>query len=149
MFDDAFRGRGRFWKSLLARNSMDMPQLTKIPMAPPNENILYWWAGLHIKVSVQGVVAFGGRFATLCQELDFYEVFFFIINFQNEKANTVTLLIILIIRRLQIELHSTNLLLWPPICRNKRAITPKCYNSLETNFTSYASTKLHIPYFLK
>ena len=64
------------------------------------------------KVSVQGVVALGGHFATLCQELDFYEaIFFFIINFQKEKANTFTLLIILIVKSLQIELHSTNLLL--------------------------------------
>ena len=64
------------------------------------------------KVSVQGVVTLGGHFATLCQEVDFYEVFFFfIINFQEEKANTFTLLIILIVKSLQIELHSTNLLL--------------------------------------
>jgi hypothetical protein len=34
------------------------------------------------KVSVHGVVALGGHFATLCQELDFDEAFFFIINFQ-------------------------------------------------------------------
>ena len=40
------------------------------------------------KVSVQGVVALGGHFATLCQELDFYEAFFFIIDFQKEKENT-------------------------------------------------------------
>ena len=66
----------------------------------------------YVKVSVQGVVALGGHFATLCQELDFYEaIFFFIINFQKEKANTFTLLIILIVKSLQIELHSTNLLL--------------------------------------
>ena len=26
----------------------------------------------NVKVSVQGVVAFGGHFALLCQELDFY-----------------------------------------------------------------------------
>ena len=44
------------------------------------------------KVSVQGVVAL---FATLCRELDFYEgIFFFIINFQKEKANAFTVLII-------------------------------------------------------
>ena len=37
------------------------------------------------KVSVQGVVALGSHFATLCQELDFYEaIFFFIINFQGK-----------------------------------------------------------------
>ena len=63
------------------------------------------------KVSVQGVVALGSHFATLCQELDFYEAFFFSINFLKEKENTLTLLIILIVKRLQIELHSTNLLL--------------------------------------
>jgi hypothetical protein len=40
------------------------------------------------KDSVQGVVALGRHMAKLCQELDFYEAFFFIINFQNEKANT-------------------------------------------------------------
>ena len=28
------------------------------------------------KVSVQGVVALGGHFATLCRELDFYDAFF-------------------------------------------------------------------------
>ena len=61
-------------------------------------------------VSVEGVVALGGHFATLCQELDFYEDFFFIINFQKEKANTLTLLIIPIVKILQIELRSTNLL---------------------------------------
>ena len=38
-----------------------------------------------IKVSVQGVVALGGHFATLCRELDFYEAFFFINNFQKER----------------------------------------------------------------
>ena len=59
------------------------------------------------KVSVQGNVALGGHFATLCREVDFYKaIFFFIINFQKEKANTFT---ILIVKSLQIELHSTNL----------------------------------------
>ena len=38
------------------------------------------------------------------------------------QTHTLTLLIILIVKILQIELHSTNLLLRPPICRNKRAI---------------------------
>ena len=46
---------------------------------------------------------------------------FSIIDFQNEKANTFTLLIILIVKSLQIELLSTNLLL----CRNKCATTPR------------------------
>ena len=41
----------------------------------------------------------------------FFMKHFFIINFQKEKANTFTLLIILIVKSLQIELHSTNLLL--------------------------------------
>ena len=31
------------------------------------------------------------------------------------------------------ERNSTNLLLWPPICWNKPAITPKWFNSLDTN----------------
>ena len=53
---------------------------------------------------------------------------FFIINFQKEKANALTLSIILIVKSLQIELHSTNLLLWPQICQNKRAITQKFNN---------------------
>ena len=52
----------------------------------------------NMKVSVQGVVTLGGRFALLCQELDFYEAFFFIINFQKEKENIFTLLIILIVK---------------------------------------------------
>ena len=81
------------------------------------------------KVSVQGVVALGSHIATFCQELD--EAFFFHENFQKEKANTFTLLTILIVKSLQIELHSTNLLLMtgPPICWNKNVITPKCNNS--------------------
>ena len=55
------------------------------------------------KVSVQGVVALGGHFATLCREVGFYEAtFFFIINFQKEKANTFTLSIILIVKSLPI-----------------------------------------------
>ena len=46
-----------------------------------------------------------------------------------KRQVTFTLLIIFIVKSLQIELHSTNLLLWPLICRNKRAITPKWFNS--------------------
>ena len=49
-----------------------------------------------LKVSVQAVVALDGHFATLSRKLGFNEAFFFIINFQKEKANTFTLLIILI-----------------------------------------------------
>ena len=47
---------------------------------------------MHLKVSVQGVVLLGGHFATLCQDVDFYEaIYFFIIDFLKEKANTFTL----------------------------------------------------------
>ena len=37
------------------------------------------------KVGVQGVLALGGHFAKFCQEVDLYEAFFFIINFQKEN----------------------------------------------------------------
>ena len=40
-----------------------------------------------------------------------------------------------IVKSLKKEQNSTNLLLWPPICRNKPAITPKWFNSLDTNST--------------
>lgn len=56
---------------------------------------------------VHGVVALGGYFVTLCQELAFYDDFFFIIDSHKEKA----LLIILIVNSLQIELNRINLLL--------------------------------------
>ena len=46
-----------------------------------------------------------------------------------------------IVKSLQKEQNSTNLLLWPPICQNKHAITPKWFNSLDTN-SVYDSTKL-------
>jgi hypothetical protein len=73
-------------------------------------NPFFLW--VFTKVSVQGVVALGGHFATLCRELDFYEaIFLFIINFQKEKGNTFTLLIIVIVKSLQKEQNSTNLLL--------------------------------------
>ena len=41
----------------------------------------------------------------------FIKHFFLIINFQKEKANTFILLIIVMVKRLQIEVRSTNLLL--------------------------------------
>ena len=59
--------------------------------------------------------------------------YIFVIIFQKENGNTFTLLIIFIVKSLQKEQNSTNLLLWPPICRNKPAITPKWFNSLDTN----------------
>ena len=52
-----------------------------------------------------------------------------VIIFQKENGNTFTLLIIFIEKSLQKEQNSTN----PPICRNKPAITPKWFNSLDTN----------------
>ena len=42
-------------------------------------------------------------------------------------------------KSLQKEQNSKNLLLWPPICRNKPAITPKWFNSLDTNSRNYPS----------
>ena len=79
--------------------------------------------------SVQGVKSLGGHFVCLCRGFDFYEVKKNIIIFKKEKGNTFTLLIIFIVKSLQKEQNSTNLLLWTPICRNKRAITPKWINS--------------------
>jgi hypothetical protein len=42
------------------------------------------------------------------------------------------------VKSLQKEQNSRNLLLWTPICRNKLAITPKWFNSLDTNSSSLA-----------
>ena len=52
------------------------------------------------KVSVQGVVALGGHFATLCQEVDFYEAKLFSLLIFKKKRQI--LLIILIVKSLQI-----------------------------------------------
>ena len=41
-------------------------------------------------------------------------------------------------KSLQKEQDSTNLLLWPPICWNKPPITPKWFNSLDTNCSDTA-----------
>ena len=71
-----------------------------------------------------------------------------VIILQKENGNTFTLLIIFIVKSLQKEQNSTNLLLWPPICRNKPAITPKWFNSLDTNSTlSHQSFKSIVFYF--
>ena len=69
-----------------------------------------WW---RCRVSVQGVNSLGGHFACLWRDFDFYEVkkYIFIIIFQKEKGNTFTLLIIFIVKSLQKEQKSTNLLL--------------------------------------
>ena len=59
--------------------------------------------------------------------------------FQKENGNTFTLFIIFIVKSLQKGQNSTNILLWPPICRNKSAITPKWFNSLDTNSSIFSS----------
>ena len=53
--------------------------------------------------------------------------------FKKKMETTFTLLIIFIVKSLQKEQNSTNLLLWSPICQNKPTITPKWFNSLDTN----------------
>ena len=64
------------------------------------------------RVSVQGVKSLGGHFACLCRGFEFYEVKKkFVIIFQKENGNTFTLLIIFIVKSLQKEQNSTNLLL--------------------------------------
>ena len=71
-----------------------------------------------------------------------------VITFQQGNGNTFTLLFIFIVKSLQKEQNSTNLLLWPPICMNKPAITPKWFNSLDTNSRA-DSTYPHISWYLK
>jgi hypothetical protein len=61
------------------------------------------------RVSVQGVKSLGGHFACLCR-LIFMKKKNTII-FQKEKGNTFTHLIIFIVKSLQKEQNSTNLLL--------------------------------------
>ena len=63
------------------------------------------------RVSVQGVKSLGGHFACLCRGFEFYEVKKIVIIFQKENGNTFTLLIIFIVKSLQKEQNSTNLLL--------------------------------------
>ena len=62
-----------------------------------------------------------------------------------QKENTYTLFVIFIVKSLQKEQNSTNLLLWPPICRNKSAITPKWFNSLDTNSTYVSKISVLLP----
>ena len=65
-----------------------------------------------LRVSVQGVKSLGGHFACLCRGFEFYEVkkrIVFI--FQKENGNTFTFFIIFIVKSLQKEQNSTNLLL--------------------------------------
>ena len=61
------------------------------------------------RVSVQGVKSLGGHFA--CRGVEFYEVKKKVVIFQQENGNTFTLFIILIVKSVQKEQNSTNLLL--------------------------------------
>ena len=97
-----------------ASSASDKPGLYVVYIGESSLNIFPLVIRERSKVSVQGVVALDGHFATLCPELDFYEAILFVINFQKEKENTFTVLIILIVKSLQIELHSTNLLNMTP-----------------------------------
>ena len=63
------------------------------------------------RVSVQGVKSLAGHFACSCWGFEFYEVRKIVIIFQKENGNTFTLLIIFIVKILQKEQNSTNLLL--------------------------------------
>ena len=71
----------------------------------------FWAFTVSARVSVCGVKSLGDHFACLCRGFDFYEVKKNIIIFQKEKGNTFTLLIIFIVKNLQKEQNSTNLLL--------------------------------------
>ena len=102
---------------------------------PRMPSTLVYRIKVQARVSVQGVKSLGGHFACLCRGFEFYEVKkkIFVIIFQKENGNTLTLLIIFIVKSLRKEQNSTNLLLWPPICQNKHSITPKWFNPLDTN----------------
>ena len=64
------------------------------------------------RVSVQGVKSLVGHFACLCRGFEIYEVKKkIVIIFQKENGNTFTLFIIFIVKSLQKEQNSTNLLL--------------------------------------
>ena len=65
----------------------------------------------NIRVSVQEVKSLGGHFACLCRGFEFYKEKKNVIIFQKENGNTFTLLIIFIVKSLQKEQNSTNLLL--------------------------------------
>ena len=77
-----------------ASSASDKPGLYVVYIGESSLNIFPLVIRERSKVSVQGVVALDGHFATLCPELDFYEAILFVINFQKEKANTFTVLII-------------------------------------------------------
>ena len=67
-----------------------------------------------LRVSVQGVKSLGGHFACLCHGIEFYKVKKEkknVIIFQKEISNIFTLSIIFIVKSLQKEQNSTNLVL--------------------------------------
>ena len=66
------------------------------------ENLNSHYSSGCIRVSVQGVKSLGGHFACLCQGFDFYEVKKKCI-FQKENGNTLTLLIIILVKSIQKE----------------------------------------------
>ena len=76
------------------------------------------------RISVQGVKSLGGQFACLCRGFEFYE---------EKKCYYFWKWKYFYTFCLQKEQNSKNLLLPPPICRNKPAITPTWFNSLDTN----------------
>ena len=95
--------------------------------------------------SVQGVKSLSHHFSCLCRWFEFYEVKkYFVIIFRKENGNTFTLFIIFIVKSLQKEQNSTNLLLWSPISRNKSAITPKWFNSLDTNSSAVSKIRMYM-----
>ena len=66
------------------------------------------------RVSVQGVKSLGSHFVCLCRGFEFYEVKnkkTIVIIFQKENGNTFTLFIIFLVKSLQKEQNSTNLVL--------------------------------------
>ena len=66
----------------------------------------------YVRVDVQGVKSLGGHFACLCRRFEIYEVKKkIVIILQKENGNTFTLFIIFIVKSLQKEQNSTNLLL--------------------------------------
>ena len=89
-----------------------------------NQNYLTWLYCIVYKTTILELLAmFGPGVELVSKELNHLAAILHV------YADTFTLLIIFIVKRLQKEQNSTNLLLWPPICQNKSAITPKWINS--------------------
>ena len=58
---------------------------------------------MYYRVSIRGVKSLGGHFASLCRGLNFYEVKKKNCIFQKENGNTLTLLIIILLKSIQKE----------------------------------------------